>query len=203
MDCVLSFIAETMTRLVRRRSMERLQLYDLDKLIAPAPVTRLREAQQRRSSMNPAHERYKFLCNTTRAQQDPVYAATPMFTTIPQSSQVKPRRQLLGSYIRLENVRPLPVKTPESPKPQTAEPIEEDNGADEASVDDAQPNNDDDDGNGDDNGQPDSGSSSSDSEHKQGHDGDDGNDDAGVDQEKGIVEQLFGTEKKPETKSSD
>ncbi|CAF1019711.1 unnamed protein product [Adineta ricciae] len=123
-----------MTRLIRRRSMERLELYDLDKL-ATAPSTNCslrasplpppRQTPQRRSSMNPAYERYKFLCNMSRSQTDPIYAATPMFTTIPQSSQDYSQRQLLGSSIRLENVRPLSPKMPKSPVPKTAEIIEE------------------------------------------------------------------------------
>jgi len=116
-----------MARRIRRHSMERLELYDLDKLITiptinyqlPPPLPPPRKYQQRRPSMNPTFERYKFLCNMTRSETDPIYAATPMFTTIPQLSQVKSHRQLLGSYVRLENVTPLscaPSKSPEPPK---------------------------------------------------------------------------------------
>jgi hypothetical protein len=106
--------------------MERLELYDLDKLITiptinyqlPPPLPPPRKYQQRRPSMNPTFERYKFLCNMTRSETDPIYAATPMFTTIPQLSQVKSHRQLLGSYVRLENVTPLSCAPSKSPEPK-------------------------------------------------------------------------------------
>jgi hypothetical protein len=41
-----------------------------------------------------------------------------MFTTIPQLSQVKSHRQLLGSYVRLENVTPLSCAPSKSPEPK-------------------------------------------------------------------------------------
>ena len=122
-----------MASLIRRHSMERLELYDLDKLITiptinhqlPPPLPPPRKCPQRRPSMNPIYERYKFLCNTTRNKTDPIYAATPMFTTIPQSSQEKSPRQLLGSYIRLENVKQLPGVSFTTPEPKSTEIIEE------------------------------------------------------------------------------
>ena len=115
-----------MARLIRRNSMERLELYDLDKLIPnyqlqpSLPPTHKR--QDRRPSINPTFERYQFLCNMTRSKTDPIYAATPMFTTIPQSIEEKTHRQLLGSLIRLENVKPLTSTTSE---PISTEIIEE------------------------------------------------------------------------------
>jgi hypothetical protein len=75
--------------------------------------------------MNPTFERYKFLCNMTRSETDPIYAATPMFTTIPQLPQAKSPRQLLGSYVRLENIKPLSSAPSKSPEPKNTKIINE------------------------------------------------------------------------------
>jgi hypothetical protein len=104
-----------MARLIRRHSMERLELYDLDKLIQlqPSLLPPTCKRQDRRPSINPTFERYQFLCNMTRSKTDPIYAATPMFTTIPQSLEEKTHRQLLGSQVPLQNVKPITEDTEE------------------------------------------------------------------------------------------
>jgi hypothetical protein len=116
-----------MTRLIRRRSMERLELYDLDKFTrnyqTPPPLPPPRK-YRRRPSVSATLERYQFLCNMTRSKTDPIYAATPMFTTIPQTSKGKHHRKILGSYVRLENVKPVPEKAPESEDDGIDEKIE-------------------------------------------------------------------------------
>lgn len=72
-----------MSALIRRHSMEHLQLYDLDSMFNKD----LSEHFHRRPSIQVNNgERYKFLCNSTRTRLDPIYAATPMFTTIPSSN---------------------------------------------------------------------------------------------------------------------
>ena len=108
-----------MARLIRRHSMERLELYDLDTFIPvpcvdrqlPPPLPPAR-AHWRRPSANATLERYQFLCNTTRTKTDPIYAATPMFTTIPPSPGTGlVSRQLLGSHVRADNIHPIAVKS--------------------------------------------------------------------------------------------
>mgnify|MGYP001048331833 FL=1 len=98
-----------MARLIRRRSMERLELYDLDKFNSSSSTltSPRKNPGYRRSSMNPSIERYQFLCNMSRYRTDPIYAATPMFTTIPYSTRDKSQRQLLGVYIPEDNVKIL------------------------------------------------------------------------------------------------
>ncbi|CAF1364677.1 unnamed protein product [Adineta steineri] len=193
-----------MARLIRRQSMERLELYDLDKLLAipsinfdlspPPPIPPPRKSHPRRASMNPTFERYQFLCNMTRNKTDPIYAATPMFTTIPQLYQEKTHRQLLGSYVRLENVKPLSPKIIVSPEPKSAEILEEEK-ENEGNRDD------DDDGDAmamekndnDGDGNQFSGSSSSSSSEQEEDDGNYLDDD---DDQKGVVEQIFNRHKK-------
>ena len=129
-----------MARLIRRRSMERLELYDLDKFISvasadqqlPPPLPPAR-AHWRRPSANATLERYQFLCNTTRTKTDPIYAATPMFTTIPQSPGKAPvSRQLLGSYMRAENIHPIVVKSTErKAAPATIDQVDDEEEEDE------------------------------------------------------------------------
>ena len=101
-----------MARLVRRYSMERLELYDLDKLITnyqlQSPVPPTRKCQDRRSSINPTYERYQFLCNMTRSRTDPIYAATPMFTTIPQSMKEETHRDL---FDHVQSLSSKPIST--------------------------------------------------------------------------------------------
>lgn len=94
-----------MARLIRRPSMENLVLYDLDKL-KMIPSANFKSYSFRRPSINPKYERYQFLCNAQRSKIDPIYAATPMFTTIPQSRE-EIHQQLIESSIRLENLRIL------------------------------------------------------------------------------------------------
>ncbi len=168
-----------MASLIRRHSMERLELYDLDKLEincqSPPPLPPSRNSSYRRPSMNPSVERYQFLCNMTRTKTDPIYAATPMFTTIPQSSQEKTPRQLIGSYIRLENIKPIASETPISPEPKKIEILKD--------KDQKENNTDDDD---DDYENQFSSSSSSSSDEQEADDGD----------KKNIVEQIFNRHEK-------
>lgn len=93
-----------MAQLIRRRSMEHLELYDLDelKLNPSAPELRsiCKHPHHRRSSVNTTYDRYQFLCNTKRTQMDPIYAATPMFTTIPRSSDDEYDQTYFSSSIK-------------------------------------------------------------------------------------------------------
>ncbi|CAF1333199.1 unnamed protein product [Rotaria magnacalcarata] len=101
---------EVMARLIRRPSMENLVLYDLDKFKL-VPSINYKLNSHRRASMNPKFERYEFLCNVERSKIDPIYAATPMFTTIPQSSNDETHQQLIDSSICLENIKSLSHRT--------------------------------------------------------------------------------------------
>lgn len=191
-----------MAHLIRRRSMERLELYDLDKFstnyqLSPPPLPPPRiPHNHRRPSMDPSWERYQFLCNMARSKTDPIYAATPMFTTIPSTSKEKPHRQLLGSYIRLENVKPLPDDISKSPEPKKIEIIIDANGTGEVENDNdeekenTEEKNDDDDDNNQFSG---SGSDSDDEENQAGGGGGGDDDDNNT---KGIVEQIFNRDKK-------
>ena len=117
-----------MARRIRRNSMEHLQLYDLDEITRvptpyqlPPPLPPPRKLRHY-GTTKPTFERYRFLCDAERHKTDPIYAATPMFTTIPQSSKhVHQRRQLLGSRIPSDIIKPVSSSTPKSTEPQTAE----------------------------------------------------------------------------------
>jgi hypothetical protein len=101
------FLKKQMNSRIRRRSMEQLQLYDLDNLQSssdeslspPPPLPPLRPIG------NFFIQRYEFLCNARRTRLDPIYAATPMFTTIPSSSSFRIPRQSLSLAMRLPNVK--------------------------------------------------------------------------------------------------
>lgn len=60
--------------------MENLKLYDLDEIDSKIAET------QSLSLSKFDSERYQFLCNANRIRNDPIYAATPMFTTIPRTN---------------------------------------------------------------------------------------------------------------------
>ena len=184
-----------MTRLIRRHSMERLELLDLDQYGGnyqlPPPLPPPRKSHLRRPSMNPTVERYQFLCNTTRSRTDPIYAATPMFTTIPQSSQKKFPRQLLGAYVRPENVKPVAAETPKSPEPNTDE-TDEGEGKEEEEEDENPEGEEDNADDDDDDDNQSSSSSSSDENEDAGGGGDDDDDN----ENKGVVEQIFTRDKK-------
>ena len=104
-----------MADLIRRHSMEHLEVYDLDKILPkpsvdhqlPPPLPPPRQCH-RRASLNVNSSRYQFLCSTKRTRNDPIYSATPMFTTIP--STTTDHRPLLGSSTRLRNMKPLLIK---------------------------------------------------------------------------------------------
>lgn len=108
-----------MADLIRRQSMEHLDVYDLDKILPkpsvnhqlPPPLPPSRQCH-RRASLNVNTSRYQFLCSTKRTRNDPIYSATPMFTTIPSTttSPTTANRPLLGSSTRLRNMKPLLIK---------------------------------------------------------------------------------------------
>lgn len=189
-----------MARFIRRRSMERLELYDLDQYTrnhyqSPPPLPPPRNPLQRRPSMNPSIERYQFLCNTTRNRTDPIYAATPMFTTIPHSSYQDSHRHILGSYIRSENVKPISSETPvQSPEPEKKQAVKEQTDEKENESEENQVNVNHPDTESDNDGDDEefsSGSSSSDDDQKKKKKDDDDDDD----QKQGVVEQIFDRDK--------
>ena len=191
-----------MARFIRRRSMERLELYDLDQYTrnhhdCPPPLPPPRNPLQRRPSMNPSIERYQFLCNMTRNRTDPIYAATPMFTTIPHSFYQDSHRHILGSYIRSENVKPIsseiPVQSSEPEKKQAVkeQTDEKENESEENQINVNHPDTESD-NDGDDEEFSSSSSSSDDDDQKKKKKDDDDDDD---NQKQGIVEQIFNRDK--------
>ncbi|CAF1149522.1 unnamed protein product [Rotaria sp. Silwood1] len=124
-----------MSHLIRRHSMEHLELYDLDKFnIIPSKNYQLTSQlssssykyQHRYSLIDSTHERYQFLCNIKRSKIDPIYAATPMFTTIPQSLNEEYYQQLNdSSSIHLDNVKPLSRLSSKSNVSKTIKIIQE------------------------------------------------------------------------------
>lgn len=121
-----------MAHQIRRYSMEHLELYDLDKLTIlslankqltpPIPPPR---KSRRRLPTSSNFERYQFLCDMNRQKTDPVYAATPMFRTIPQSSHIEHPRQLLGCYLPAEIIKPVLRTSTESESVTTNNDTEE------------------------------------------------------------------------------
>jgi hypothetical protein len=170
-----------MAHQIRRYSMEHLELYDLDKLTPPIPPPRKSRCRLRTRS---DFDRYEFLCDMNRLKTDPVYAATPMFRTIPQSSQIKHSRQLLGSYLPAEIIKPVLRTSTESESVTTNNDTEEEK---EKSDEDADENLDEADDE-DEREQSSSSSSSnrSDSDDKEEEDIFDDDED-----KKGILEQIF------------
>ncbi|CAF1585199.1 unnamed protein product, partial [Adineta ricciae] len=201
---------------IRRTSMEHLEVYDLDKLHKilssrdhhkPPPIPPSREHRHRLPPQL-TFQRYQFLCNMKRHKTDPIYAATPMFTTIPHSIYVRPRRQLLGSYIPAHVITPLNTKLNESDdmkSPALTNNSKEYENDDEKEEGDDHDDDDDDRGrdsdndNDDDNGDDQSSSSSS-------SDDDDDDDDEilndGDDEHITATEQIFNRDKNTE-KTSD
>ena len=177
-----------MANRIRRNSMEHLQIYDLDKFIfdqtSPPPLP---PPRQHRNRLPPdyALERYHFLCDRNRHQTDPIYAATPMFTTIPQKKQPTYHRQLLGSRIPLDLIKPklVPPTSPESAEPESARTEINDDETDEDDNEESDDSNDDSDAGAD---ESDSSSSSDDPNEDYFDDDDD---------QKGLVEQIFNRHK--------
>jgi len=190
-----------MAERIRRDSMEHLELYDLDQITIlksnkqiPPPLPPPRE-QQHHLPPNFAFERYQFLCDMTRNKEDPVYAATPMFKTIPHSTPVKHCRQLLGSRIPSKIVTPISITSPmsptslKSPEPESAR-IDNDTKEEqeEESSDEDEDENSDNDDNGSDENEDDSSSS---------EDNNDNDDILNDDRDnRGIVETIFNRHKK-------
>lgn len=177
-----------MAHRIRRNSMEHLRLYDLDKLTLnsqlPPPLPRPLEHRP------DTFQRYHFLCDIARHKTDPVYAATPMFRTIPNSHLVKHRRQLFGTRLPKKIVTPISTPSTKSDEPlspgqdnEEEKEQEDEEEEEESSEEEDQESDDDDDGGGDSGGDDinDSSSSSSSEDDDFGDDDDD----------RGIVEQLF------------
>ncbi|CAF4341684.1 unnamed protein product, partial [Rotaria sordida] len=130
-----------MARRIRRSSMERLKLYDLDNLKfsssnreLPPPLPPPRKCRRHPLDASQTFEHYHFLCNMKRHSTDPIYAATPMFTIIPQSTRVKHPRRLLGSRLPSYIIKPIST-TSTSPEQENAE-INNDTKEEESSDDD-------------------------------------------------------------------
>jgi len=174
---------------IRRKSMEHLEVYDLDKLTLnrslPPPLPPPRKHR------NPlpadfAFKRYQFLCDKKRHETDPVYAATPMFATIPQSDRIKRRRQLFGSRIPTEIIKSIPHTSSESTEPESAR-TDNDKAKEESSDEDDNQESDNDHDDHDEGGEQFSSSSTDD------HDDDYLNNDG---DKRGIVEQIFNRHKR-------
>ncbi len=181
-----------MAHQIRRDSMKHLQLYDLDKLtlILPPPLPTTPKHQYQRSTF----ERYQFLCDMKRCKTDPVYAATPMFTTIPQSKHIiKHPRQILGAYVPRGIIKPLSTTSPKSPEPESTRTDDDEKEEHKSSDED-----DDDDQNLDDDNDERDESSRSSSSSSSSSDNNDNNDilNDDDDDKKGIVEQIFNRDKK-------
>lgn len=174
---------------IRRNSMENLQIYDLDNLIfnrqLPPPLPPPRQHRNRLPAAF-AFERYQFLCDRNRHKTDPIYAATPMFATILQSTCTKHRRQLLGTRIPTDIIKSIPHTSPESTEPESARihNDKEDESSDENDNQDSDSDNDNDDG-----GASGDQSSSSSDDHDEDYLDDDHD-------KKGIVEQIFNRNKR-------
>ncbi|CAF1590591.1 unnamed protein product [Rotaria sp. Silwood1] len=196
---------------IRRRSMEHLELYDLDKLILlssnhqlpppPPPPLPPPRKYRRRLPASQAFERYSFLCDRQRHNTDPIYAATPMFTTISQSTSVKGPRRLLGTRLPSNIIKSV---SSTSSKPLKSENTEEngDTKKEESSDDDDnRPNAIDDNSNksDNDNDNDNDGRNSSRSSDDDGIDDIIDNDDDKFDDDdnkQGIVELMFNGDKK-------
>ncbi|CAF0906000.1 unnamed protein product [Rotaria sordida] len=105
-----------MSHIIRRHSMEHLELYDLDKLKINYQLTSQLSPTCKDnhpySLINSKHEHDQFLCNIKRNKIDPIYAATPMFTTIPQRlNEENCQQQLIDSSIHLENIKTLSCRS--------------------------------------------------------------------------------------------
>ncbi|CAF2722040.1 unnamed protein product [Rotaria sp. Silwood2] len=116
-----------MAHRIRRGSMEHLELYDLDKFTLLSSNRQLRpplpppRKYRCRLPAKQTFERYRFLCDTKRLATDPIYAATPMFTIIPQSTPVKHPRRLLGARVPSDIIKPRSTTSSESSESQGAE----------------------------------------------------------------------------------
>lgn len=194
---------------IRRSSMENLHLLDLDRWAcrqgegeAPPPPPLPPPRPHLRSSMI---EHSRTLYDVTRSQNDPIYARTPMFTTIPRTNQEFHPRQIIGAHVPPEIIRPN--STPSTPQSankskdteaddeRTEEEEEEDKKEDSPNKTNRNDDDDDDDRSGSGGGGNDS-ESSTDSDEK--HDDDDDADEIlkdDDDDKRSIVEQIFNRDK--------
>lgn len=176
-----------MSNRIRRRSMENLILYDIDQLnSSPPPLPPPREHRQQLPKQF-AFERYRFLCDMQRHLTDPIYAATPMFTTILPTVQIKSPRRILGLRIPNEIIKartpPASSSSSDSSQSSDTDNQSKDKSSDDDDDEDRNQNSDNDDGGGD--------QSSSSSSSSSNDDADDDDDD-----DKGIVEQIFNRDRK-------
>lgn len=188
-----------MAERIRRNSMENLRLYDLDKITPnyqlPPPLPPPRHHRPH-IPLNHAFERYKFLCDMNRLQTDPIYAATPMFKTIPVSKHVKHRRQLLGTRIPATIVTPVSTPSTKSDEPESAK-TDHDNAEEEHEEQEESSDEDDNEGSDDDNGSDGTvGDDINDSSSSSSSDDDNFGDDDDDDDDRGVVEQIFNRGKK-------
>ena len=140
--------------------MEHLQLLDIDGFSARKPF------------------------ESKRSQLDPVYAATPKFTTIPRTSYQPHCQQILGCR-RLPPAMIRPIRRASPDRESTEDP----NSSDDKSTDDQQNKNDDDDHQSSSSSSTSSSSSSSSSSDDNQNDNDDDND-------QGVVDQIFSRDKR-------
>lgn len=182
---------------MRRKSMEQLELYDLDQIKPryskppPLPPPRQQRQQPCQLPSDVAFQRYSFLCDMTRLQTDSNYASTPMFSVIPQQKKVRYHRQMLGTRFPANIVKPIASKSSKNADDDGEEneddnetkshprKYEEESSEDEEEEEEESSEEFDDDG--------DDWSSSESSDNAGG--GDDDND-------KGIVEQIFNRDRK-------
>ena len=176
---------------MRRKSMEQLELYDLDQIkprySKPPPLPPPR--QQRQLSpmgLPPSQSRVQ-----SQIQTDSNYASTPMFSVIPQQKKVRYHRQMLGTRFPANIVKPIASKSSKNADDDGEEneddnetksyprKYEEESSEDEEEEEEESSEEFDDDG--------DDWSSSESSDNAGG--GDDDND-------KGIVEQIFNRDRK-------
>ena len=172
---------------IRRHSMECLKLYDIDQMkFTPPAVPPPRKTRQHLPE-DFAFERYRFLCDMDRHRTDPVYAATPMFTTILPTVEIKYPRRILGLRIPRDIIKPRTPSASSSSSSSDSESTDskKDSKDDESNDEDDNKNSEEKDNDDEDIDQSSSSSSSSPD--------DDINDDD--DDNKGIVEQIFNRDK--------
>lgn len=183
-----------MANRIRRHSMENLVLYDIDQLnsmkSSPPPIPPPRKYRQHLPERF-AFERYRFLCDMQRHLTDPIYAATPMFTTILPTVKIKSPRRALGVRIPNEIIK---ARTPSATSSSdSSESTDTDNQSKDKSSDEDDEKDDNQDSDNDNSGGGDQSSSSSSSSSTDDDDDDINNDD---DDNQGIVEQIFNRDRK-------
>jgi hypothetical protein len=194
--------------------MEQLELWDLDELTRvpsnyelprPSPIPLPRpppipppRQNQRQILRNSSFDYYKFLCDPTRCEKDPVYDATPMFTTIPQSKHVKYHHHLLGCHFPANIVTPISTESPKSPEPSSADTDKDKEEQEQEKEKEGEEEDDDDDDEDDDKSSDDDDDDDDDRKESSSSSSSEDNDDNIFDNDdkKGVVQQLFDRHKK-------